>query len=104
MTTQNGISVFECSQLIGERTNNQAYFTGILFMLVNAYINGMLRVNIFGNSKMAVDSLNGKQTIKDENLLGLYESLTKVVVPLFIETKFAYIETKENIKAKNLAE
>jgi ribonuclease HI len=64
--------VFEACWPLGTRTNNQAEFSALLYLLTNAYVNGIRRVKLFGDSKLVVDLVNGKIRTSNANIVDYY--------------------------------
>jgi ribonuclease HI len=51
------------------KTNNQAEFNALLYLLVDAYCNGITRIHIYGDSKLAVNSANKLNKIANQNIV-----------------------------------
>jgi ribonuclease HI len=87
---------------LGIKTNNQAEFHALLFTLVDAYVNGMRKIKLFGDSKLVVDSINGKMKVSNLNIVEYYESVKKII-RLFAYWKIEFVERKYNTRADKLS-
>lgn len=54
---------------LGSKTNNQAEFTALLYLLIDAYGNGIRNINIFGDSKLVIDISRGKMRASHQNIV-----------------------------------
>ena len=94
--------IFEACWPLGTRTNNQAEFLGLLFMLVDAYINGIRRVRLFGDSKLVVDAVNGRMRISNDNIVDYFDCVKKMI-ELFPYWKLDFVQRKYNTRADKLS-
>lgn len=64
---------------LGNKTNNQAEFTALLYLLVDAYANDIRNINIFGDSKLVIDISRGKMRASHQNITEYAEAVNKVL-------------------------
>ena len=72
-------TIFETGWPLGRKTNNQAEFTALLYLLVDAYCNGIKKIHIFGDSKLAVNSANKTNKVTHMGIAPLAESIDKLL-------------------------
>lgn len=66
---QSGKVIYYTSECIGKQTNNYAEFESILSALKKAKELGKKQVNLYTDSKLAVESLNNNYKLKNEVLV-----------------------------------
>lgn len=69
--SETGEKILEFSRFLGERTNNEAEYHGLLAALEEAKKMGADEVEIISDSELMIKQLTGKYRIKSENLLPL---------------------------------
>jgi len=55
----------------GEGTNNTAEYQALILGLTTAYESGVTEVQVFGDSMVVVEQVNGRWKVKDDRLRGL---------------------------------
>lgn len=71
--------LFETSCSLGTKTNNQAEFLGLLYLLVDAYINGIRRLSLFGDSRLVVGVAKGIMRASNMNIVEYGECVKKML-------------------------
>ena len=97
-----GEVIAEVSRFLGIQTNNYAEYKGLYLTLCEAIKLGVKSVDVFLDSKLIVEQLNGKWKVKSENLIPLYNE-TVALVPQFDKITFTHIYRKFNKEADYLA-
>jgi ribonuclease HI len=90
------------SRRIGETTNNQAEYTALIEGLKKALELGARRVEIFSDSELLVNQLQGKYKIKNTGIRLLYSEVVKLVGSLE-SFKISLIPREQNQEADFLA-
>ncbi|MCR4394018.1 MAG: ribonuclease HI family protein [Dehalococcoidales bacterium] len=90
------------SRRIGEATNNQAEYTALIEGLKKALELGARRVEIFSDSELLVNQLQGKYKIKNTGIRLLYSEVVKLVGSLE-SFKISLIPREQNQEADFLA-
>jgi ribonuclease HI len=68
-----GVTVARYAVYLGDRTNNEAEYAGILAVLQHAVLQRSTRVCIYGDSKLVISQLTGEWKCKASNLVANYE-------------------------------
>lgn len=101
--------LFEGMQFIGEKTNNQAEYRGVLGAL--EYIESRVKNNKFENvegvyffldSKLIVEQMNGNFKIKNEGLKPLYWEIREKIMFLGGKVVFEHVRREKNKVADSL--
>ena len=69
----NGMTMSRSAVYLGDSTNNEAEYQGVLAVLEHALSSGFTKIHIFGDSKLVVQQLNGIWKCKASNLFSSYE-------------------------------
>ena len=56
---------------LGEGTHNTAEYQALILGLTTAYANGVTEVQVFGDSMLVVEQVNGRWKVNDDRLRGL---------------------------------
>lgn len=100
------------NKAIGIYTNNVAEYMGVYMGILLCIENGIKKVNIYGNSKLVVEQLNGNWKIKNDNIRAIYDKIQNVLYPkvdffkkghVFDYIKFNHIRRNFNKRADELA-
>ena len=91
----------EFSEFLGERTNGQAEYEGIIYGLRKAKGLKYKKVDVFIDSQFIVEQLNGHYKIKEEGIIPLFIKAWNLRLD-FDEIKFHYIPREQNQEADNL--
>lgn len=101
--------LFEGSQYLDITTNNQAEYRGVLGALQYLYSviknnkhETLKKVNIFLDSKLIVEQMNGNYKIKNEGLKPIYWQIREIISSLAIEVSFSHIPREKNKEADKL--
>ncbi len=89
---------------IGNATNNQAEYKGVIAALIKLYEtdNHPTKVLVNLDSKLIVEQANGVYKVKSENIKPLYWELQDIVKLLGIPIKFKHIPREKNKEADKL--
>lgn len=99
-------------QAIGIFTNNVAEYMGVLMGLKICIEKGIKKVNIYGDSKLVVEQLNGNWQVKNKNLKKIYDEIQNILNPkdeffkkghVFEHLTFNHVKRKFNKRADELA-
>ena len=89
---------------IGVETNNFAEYSGLLAGLKVCIQYNIRKINVFGDSKLAVEQVNGNWKVKSENIKPLYEEIISLVTrENFDKITFQHVKRNLNKKADELA-
>lgn len=67
-------TIIRRGQFIGvKRTNNQAENIGLGLLMAEAYCNGINKINIFGDSNIAISFMTGKMKVNDDYLFHIVQ-------------------------------
>ena len=97
-----GKVLLSLSEYIGIQTNNYAEYKALYLTLVKAIENGYFYVEVFMDSKLVVEQLNGRWKVKNQNISPLYEDLI-ALIPLFRQITFTHVYSTHNKEADALA-
>ncbi len=101
-----GTIVAEIAEYLGETTNNQAEYWGLVTALekVRAFSGGEpVRVVVKMDSELIVKQMQGHYKIKNEGLKPLYWKIRELVVGLGGQVTFTHIPRRENKEADYLS-
>ena len=99
--TENGIEKhFECG-FIGKETNNMAEYYALFRALVYCKISDISGIEIFGDSKLVINQVNGVWKIKSESLKSLHEKCKRLCQEMKITLK--WISRDDNQRADFLS-
>ena len=92
--------VSEVSQFLGIQTNNIAEYQALRLTLERALELKIKNVEVFMDSKLIVEQLNGRWQIKNENLKVIYDQIKRIQ---FDSITFTHIYRNFNKQADALA-
>jgi ribonuclease HI len=95
--------ITEKSVFLGKTTNNAAEYMGLIHGLKTAHSLGVTRVNIFSDSLLVVNHINGIYKIKNSRLLPLYNQVTELLKLFGDGYEITHIPRLKNSKADQLA-
>ena len=98
------------SKYLGIMTNNQAEYRGVLAaleylstILKNVNDKKLQKINLYLDSKLIVEQMNGNYKIKNEGLKPLYLQIKDIIQSLTeIEVQFSHIPREKNKEADRL--
>ena len=94
-----GVVVAEISEYLGIQTNNYAEYMALSLTLSKAIEMNIRSVDIFLDSKLIVEQLNGRWKVKHKNLIPIYEKISKELLPHFDILTIKHIYRKFNTHA-----
>jgi len=99
---QTGAPVFEAGYWLGEMTNNQAEYTGLLRGLEAAARAGAKSLKIFSDSELMVRQITGVYRVKNPNIVPLFEQAYKKLkdIPAW---SIQHVRREQNKRADELA-
>jgi len=97
-----GSVIAEVTHYLGVTTNNVAEYTALLLTLEQAILLGIKHVDVFMDSKLVVEQMNGRWKIKNPVLKEINNKL-KILLPKFQSISFTHIYRDLNTYADNLA-
>lgn len=72
------------------------------FLLAHSYCNGVERLRVFGDSKLAIELMNGNYEARNPNLTSLFEC-NRYISKTFKWIKFKHVKRELNQDADKLA-
>ena len=94
--------LFCISEYLGIQTNNYAEYKGLYLTLVKTLDSGYLDADVFMDSKLVVEQLNGRWKVKNKNIIPLYNEIA-LLLPRFSRITFTHIYRIDNKEADALA-
>lgn len=94
--------VWGASAYLGERTNNEAEYRGLILGLNAAVQRKHRRVDVFGDSLVVINQMKGLYKVKAENLVPLYEA-ARSLCARFDRVTFTHVLRAHNKRADALA-
>jgi len=96
--------IFEYSEYIGEKTNNQAEYTAVIVALewVIANIKEETEIQFFLDSQLVVEQLNQRYKLKNEGLKPLFWQIRELIIKLGGKVTFQHVPRAENRHADKL--
>jgi len=100
----NGIVLAEISEYLGIKTNNYAEYSSLLLALEKCIELGINQcgIEVFMDSKLVVEQINGNWKVKSENIKLLHTKITNLLT-FFSNVKVSHISRKSNGVADSLA-
>lgn len=87
---------------LGIQTNNFAEYMAFIFSIADAISLGEKKVEVFSDSKLLCEQLNGNYKVKNKNIYPLFV-LSKKLISNLEEFKITHINREENTEADKLA-
>ena len=97
-----GTTVAEIAEGIGEATNNVAEYTAAIRGLERARDLGATQVHLRSDSKLLIEQLAGRWKIKNANLIRLHRE-ARALVEGFERATFEHVPRERNVEADRLA-
>jgi ribonuclease HI len=97
-----GAPVAAISKFLGEATNNQAEYEGLLGALEFARSNGYARLRILSDSELLVRQMNGEYKVKSDGLKPLWERARRAAAG-FEACSLRHVPREKNREADRLA-
>jgi len=97
-----GAPVAAVSKFLGEATNNQAEYEGLLAALEFARSKGYTRLRILSDSELLVRQMSGQYKVKSDGLKPLWERARRAA-SAFESCSFRHVPREENREADRLA-
>ena len=94
-----GETVAEISEFLGHQTNNYAEYMGLLLTLQRAKELKITSVDVFMDSKLIVEQMNGNYQVKNEALKIIYNQIKQIH---FEKITFTHIYREHNKHADML--
>ncbi len=98
----NGRCVKKESLYLGVQSNNFAEYMALIFPLLEVISMGQKEVEVFSDSQLICEQINGNFKVKNQNLYPLY-ILAKALISKLSKFKITHIEREKNHEADNLA-
>lgn len=90
------------SVYLGVQTNNFAEYMGLIFSLIEALNLDEKKCDVFSDSKLLCEQINGNFKVKNENIYPLF-ILAKKIISNFDEFNITHIYREENKEADKLS-
>lgn len=97
-----GNTVAELTEYLGETTNNQAEYRALLLALRKAKDLGATEIEVRADSELMVRQINGQYKVKNEGLLPVYQEAKKHLLG-FAKWTIKHIPREQNKQADALA-
>ena len=91
----------EVSKYLGVRTNNYAEYTSLIITLEKCILLNIKNIEVFMDSKLVIEQLNGKWKVKNESLKILFNEV-KELLKSFQQFSFKHIKREFNKHADSL--
>jgi len=89
---------------LGIETNNFAEYSGLLAGLNVCIKYNIRKINVFGDSKLAIEQVNGNWKVKSANIKPLYEAIRRLLTrENFDKITFQHVRRNFNKRADELA-
>lgn len=88
---------------LGEKTNNQAEYTGALFGIKRAVELGAKEIELYMDSKLVIEQLSGNFKIKNADLKKIYNDIQDVLWAWSVKVSFIWIPREKNKEADRLS-
>jgi len=95
-----GVVLAECSEYLGEATNNVAEYTGLIIGLKKALELGLKRLDIYGDSELIIKQIKGEYRVKNPGMKPLYQEATALLTKF--EWQITHVLRAENKEADSL--
>lgn len=102
LKTPGGEVLAECSQYLGNTTNNVAEYKAVLLGLERALELGIRAIEVRADSELLIKQLRGEYRVKNEGLKPLYEN-AKRLLDRFASKKLVHVRREHNSDADRLA-
>ena len=96
-----GNVVKKAGEYIGESTNNQAEYTALKKGLAACKTYGVKSIDVYMDSELIINQLNGKYKIKNQGLKPLYENVKKIEKS-FDNINYSHVPREQNSIADGL--
>lgn len=93
--------LFKRGQYIGITTNNQAEYKAVLFGLEEAKKQGAKKVEVYLDSQLVVNQMNGSYKVRNQDLLPIYNSI-KSLLTNFESISFTHVPRELNKLADSM--
>ena len=92
----------ECSQYLGETTNNVAEYKAVLLGLERALELGIQNVEVRADSELLIKQLRGEYRVRNEGLKPLHDAAQRLLAR-FKTKKLVHVRREQNSDADRLA-
>ena len=99
---EDGTTVAEIAEGIGEATNNVAEYTAAIRGLERARELGATEVHLRSDSKLLVEQMAGRWKIKNKNLMRLHREV-RALAEGFERVTYEHVPRERNVEADRLA-
>lgn len=93
--------LFKKGQYIGVTTNNQAEYKAVLFGLEEAKKQGVKKIEVYLDSQLVVNQMNGSYKVRNQDLLPIYSSI-KGLLKDFENISFTHVPRELNKLADSM--
>lgn len=87
---------------LGVQTNNFAEYMALVFALLEVFAIGKRQCEVFSDSKLLCEQVNGVYKVKNKNIYPLFV-LVKKMISQFETFRISHIDREENKEADKLA-
>ena len=94
--------VYSFSENIGIRTNNEAEYSALIQGIQACLDHKIYYVDIFSDSELIVNQVNGKYKLKDSKMIKLHAEVTKLCSELESLT-ISHVPREQNVEADHLS-
>jgi len=99
---EDGTTLTEIAEGIGEATNNVAEYTAAIRGLQRARDLGATEVHLRSDSKLLIEQLSGRWKVKNRNLLRLHREV-RDLAESFESVTYEHVRRERNVEADRLA-
>tara|TARA_Y100001970_G_C13989902_1_gene727669 strand:- start:38 stop:574 length:537 start_codon:yes stop_codon:yes gene_type:complete len=94
--------IYSFSKNIGIRTNNEAEYSALIEGIKACLDHKIYHINIFSDSELVVNQVNGKYKLKDPKMIKLHDEVKKICSKLTSWT-ITHVRREQNIEADELS-
>lgn len=87
---------------IGNHTNNEAEYTGLIIGMIEAHKLNITHLDVFGDSKLVISQCTGKWALNAQTLIPLHTKV-KQLESLFERVTYTHVYRNDNKRADELS-
>ena len=99
---KNGVIIKKDSVYLGVQTNNFAEYMALVFALVASAQLGEKECEVFSDSQLLCEQINGNYKVKNDNIFSLFV-LAKKIITGFTKFSITHVAREKNGEADELA-
>ncbi|MCH2188945.1 reverse transcriptase-like protein [Candidatus Gracilibacteria bacterium] len=100
---ENHMEIEKRYKYLGEKTNNEAEYTGALLGIKRAVELGGTEIDLYMDSKLVIEQLSGKWKIKKAELQMIHKDIAECIANSGIKIVYHWIPREKNKEADRLS-